>query len=75
MLDFRCGLLGLTATPGRTWADIDKDGEVAEFFSGNKVTLEVPSSKSHRVPDRQWLSCPASLSHTSCRARARHERA
>ena len=44
MLDFRCGLLGLTATPGRTWADIDKDGEVAEFFSGNKVTLEVPSA-------------------------------
>ena len=43
-LDFRCALLGLTATPGRTWADIDKDGELAEFFSGNKVTLEVPSS-------------------------------
>ena len=41
-LDFRCSLLGLTATPGRTWADIDKDGELAEFFSGNKVTLEVP---------------------------------
>ena len=42
-LDFRCALLGLTATPGRTWADIDKDGELAEFFAGNKVTLEVPS--------------------------------
>ena len=41
-LDFRCALLGLTATPGRTWADIDKDGELAEFFFGNKVTLEVP---------------------------------
>ena len=41
-LDFRCALLGLTATPGRTWADIDKDGDLAEFFSGNKVTLEVP---------------------------------
>ena len=41
-LDFRCGLLGLTATPGRTWADVDKDGELADFFSGNKVTLEVP---------------------------------
>lgn len=40
-LDFRCALLGLTATPGRTWADIDKDGELAEFFSGNKVTLDV----------------------------------
>ena len=42
ILDFRCALLGLTATPGRTWDDIDKDGELADFFSGNKVTLEVP---------------------------------
>ena len=41
-LDFRCALLGLTATPGRTWADIDEDGELAEFFAGNKVMLEVP---------------------------------
>ena len=41
-LDYRCSLLGLTATPGRTWADIDKDGELAAFFAGNKVTLEVP---------------------------------
>lgn len=41
-LSFRCALLGLTATPGRTWDDIDKDGELADFFSGNKVTLEVP---------------------------------
>ena len=41
-LDFRCALLGLTATPGRTWADIDKDGELAEFFAGNKFILEVP---------------------------------
>ena len=41
MLDYRCALLGLTATPGRTWSDIDKDGELAKFFSGNKVTLQV----------------------------------
>ena len=41
-LDYRCALLGLTATPGRTWADIDKDGELAEFYFRNKVTLEVP---------------------------------
>ena len=45
-LDFRCAVLGLTATPGRTWADIDKDGELAEFFAGNKVTLEVPGESS-----------------------------
>jgi len=43
-LDFRCALLGLTATPGRTWADIDEDGRLAEFFSGNKVSLDVPSN-------------------------------
>lgn len=42
-LDYRCGLLGLTATPGRTWADIDEDGKLAEFYAGNKVTLTVPS--------------------------------
>ena len=41
-LDYRCALLGLTATPGRTWADIDKDGELAEFYSWNKTGLEVP---------------------------------
>ena len=41
-LDYRCALLGLTATPGRTWADIDKDGELADFFAGNKVALDVP---------------------------------
>lgn len=41
-LDFRCALLGLTATPGRTWADIEKDGVLAEFYGHNKVGLEVP---------------------------------
>ena len=41
-LNYRCALLGLTATPGRTWADIDKDGELSEFYSRNKVTLDVP---------------------------------
>jgi superfamily II DNA or RNA helicase len=34
-------LLGLTATPGRTWADIDADRELSDFFRGNKVRLEV----------------------------------
>ena len=35
-------LLGLTATPGRTWADISADAELARFFALCKVTLEVP---------------------------------
>lgn len=32
-------ILGLTATPGRTWADIDQDAELAAFYSHRKVTL------------------------------------
>ncbi|MBW4482086.1 MAG: DEAD/DEAH box helicase [Tildeniella torsiva UHER 1998/13D] len=36
------GLLGLTATPGRTWADINADAELANFFAQRKVTLEIP---------------------------------
>jgi DNA repair protein RadD len=43
-LNYKCALLGLTATPGRTWADIDKDGELAEFYGGNKIGLRVPAS-------------------------------
>ena len=34
-------LLGLTATPGRTWADIDTDAQLAKFFARQKVTLEI----------------------------------
>ncbi|MDX2076631.1 MAG: DEAD/DEAH box helicase family protein [bacterium] len=34
-------LLGLTATPGRTWADIHIDEQLANFFSRQKVTLKV----------------------------------
>lgn len=34
-------LLGLTATPGRTWADISTDEQLSNFFSRQKVTLEV----------------------------------
>jgi superfamily II DNA or RNA helicase len=33
-------LLGLTATPGRTWADIDADAELAAFYKHQKVTLQ-----------------------------------
>ena len=41
-MDHRCALLGLTATPGRTWDDIDEDGKLADFYARNKVTLTVP---------------------------------
>lgn len=38
----RTALLGLTATPGRTWADIEMDAELSQFFARRKVTLEIP---------------------------------
>ncbi|UMZ74363.1 DEAD/DEAH box helicase [Natranaerofaba carboxydovora] len=34
-------LLGLSATPGRTWNDIDEDEKLANFFAKKKVRLEV----------------------------------
>lgn len=34
-------LLGLTATPGRTWNDIETDAELAAFFGRRKVMLEI----------------------------------
>jgi len=34
-------LLGLTATPGRTWSDIAEDRKLSEYFDGAKVTLDV----------------------------------
>jgi DNA repair protein RadD len=37
----RTSLLGLTATPGRTWSDIGRDAELAAFFGRQKVTLSV----------------------------------
>ncbi len=34
-------LIGLTATPGRTWNDIDIDQKLANFFGRRKVTLKI----------------------------------
>jgi superfamily II DNA or RNA helicase len=34
-------VLGLTATPGRTWNDVAADQRLSEFFSGSKVVLEI----------------------------------
>ncbi len=34
-------LLGLSATPGRSWNDPDQDLELSDFFNRNKVTLTV----------------------------------
>jgi superfamily II DNA or RNA helicase len=35
------GLLGLTATPGRTWSNVESDRELAEYFGLRKVGLHV----------------------------------
>lgn len=34
-------LLGLTATPGRTWNKIDVDQKLSDFFGGEKISLSV----------------------------------
>lgn len=39
-------LLGLTATPGRTWSDIDEDQRLADFFHRRKVSLHIEGYKS-----------------------------
>ena len=38
-------LLGLTASPGRTWSDIDADAELSGFFQGRKVLLRASGWK------------------------------
>ncbi|MDA8031069.1 MAG: DEAD/DEAH box helicase [Alphaproteobacteria bacterium] len=37
----RNALLGLTATPGRSWSDIDEDQKLSDYFDGRKVPLEI----------------------------------
>lgn len=34
-------LLGLTATPGRSWANIEDDAKLSDFFGGEKITLSI----------------------------------
>ena len=59
LLDYRCALLGLTATPGRTWSDIDEDRKLSEFFAGNKVTLDVPGDNPiEYLTDNGYLARP-----------------
>ncbi|MEO3861882.1 DEAD/DEAH box helicase family protein [Acrocarpospora sp. B8E8] len=41
MLRSDASLLGLTATPGRTWADISEDQKLADFFAQQKIMLEI----------------------------------
>ncbi len=41
LISFNSSLLGLSATPGRTWNDPDADLELSQFFNRQKVTLQV----------------------------------
>lgn len=56
----RTALLGLTATPGRTWSDINADAKLAQFFGQNKVTLEIEgySSPVEYLIAEQYLAKP-----------------
>lgn len=38
----KTALLGLTATPGRTWSDITADEKLSDFFAHRKVSLRIP---------------------------------
>ena len=53
-------LLGLTATPGRTWSDIDEDTKLSDYFDGMKVTLEVEgySDPVTFLIDQEYLARP-----------------
>ena len=39
------GLLGLTATPGRTYTDVEEDKRLARFFEKQKVVLQIEGYK------------------------------
>jgi len=51
-------LLGLTATPGRTWADIHVDEQLSSFFSRQKVTLDIEgyANPVDYLVDQQYLA-------------------
>jgi DNA repair protein RadD len=51
-------LLGLSATPGRTWNDVGSDQELADFFAGQKITLQVAGYDNpvQYLVDQQYLA-------------------
>ncbi len=64
-------LLGLSATPGRTWNEPDKDRELAAYFGRRKVTLEVEgyANPVDYLIDEGYLARPTfeSLPYTNTR--------
>ena len=53
-------LLGLSATPGRTWNDVEKDAELAHFFRRQKIMLHVEGYENpiDFLVDRGFLANP-----------------
>ena len=53
-------LLGLTATPGRTWNDPTEDERLSDFFSKKKVTLDIPGYENpiDYLIDQEYLAKP-----------------
>ena len=53
-------LLGLTATPGRSWDDPSVDEELSQFFGRKKITLQVPGydSSVNYLIDQGYLARP-----------------
>lgn len=60
MRDFETALLGLTATPGRTWNDVDVDEQLSNFFGRTKITLEIDghSSPVDYLIEQEYLARP-----------------
>lgn len=56
----RNALLGLTATPGRSWSDIGEDRKLSDYFDGRKITLEVEgySDPVSFLIDQKYLARP-----------------
>ena len=59
-LNQKCRLLGLSATPGRTWNDPEADEKLSEMYYRQKVTLEVEGHESpiDYLVEEEYLSKP-----------------
>lgn len=53
-------LLGLTATPGRTWANVSEDEKLSDYFARQKVMLEIDGYDNPvtALIDQQYLARP-----------------
>ncbi|RJF99419.1 DEAD/DEAH box helicase [Noviherbaspirillum saxi] len=62
-------LLGLSATPGRTWNDVNADQDLADFFGRQKVTLKIDgyANPVQYLIDQQYLA-RATYRQLECRS-------